>query len=243
MNTTTQMNTFYLTQRSPKSLFKDLPIDLLPIIQNHLLEYKCRDINGDIYQMIKTNDILLFKYTINKHYEDVCVEMKKIITEIICNYKIEYICYLHEKLGIVCDVYDMSLAVIVGDLAIIKYLHKNMNLIASDDCVITVANANRLDILQYIHQEMGVTRNKYILSTALHCAIDGNYFVIIEYLHKMGAVCIMSDITTAIKYCDLKIIKYLYENMGVTCNKDSVSLAVQYNRLDVLHYFINDMRI
>ena len=69
MSVSKLLNTFYLTQKSDTSPFKELPVDLLPIIQTYVCESEFTSLKHNFCLAMEYGDVLLIKY-INKYHHD-----------------------------------------------------------------------------------------------------------------------------------------------------------------------------
>ena len=104
MFTSNQLNTFYLTQKSDNSPFKDLPTDLLPIIKNHMLEGKYKELRKLRKSIINSGDLLLIKY-VWRYYPktihfNIPINFSAFNAAVCCN-NIDIVRYVHEVTGVV----------------------------------------------------------------------------------------------------------------------------------------------
>lgn len=209
----------------------------------YLLTNDCLYVNNIIHiiNIIKQKKYGLFVY-LYEHFYDKKQQLKILLnaSQFGC---VDVLCYLQSKGVDIRMEHDeaIRLALINGQLDIVKYLHTlSVPLIADQTVLYSIVKNEFLDILKYIIKNLSLGSTK-CNSIILH-ACKHRRFSIVKYMSehcKKNNISIEANtITEAVLSNNIEIVKYLH-NTGIDLFACSYALlySCQYGYFDIVKYF------
>ena len=148
---------------------------------------------------------------------------------------LECLKYAHEN-GCSWDIEIMEEACLSNNLEIIKYVHEIMKEPFDElSCIYILLKYGYLECLKYVHKNGGK-----LTTNTMQFALEKNNGECIKYLIQMK--CPMDEYANimAVKFCDLDIVRYLYENNLIKLNDSYLLKHSILNKMNVLRYILDN---
>ena len=138
------------------------------------------------------------------------------------------------EFGCPSDIEMIDTACRSNNIQILKYVHENMKLPFNIlSCTFCVFKGGKKECLKYVYENGGK-----LTTNTMQIALENNNGECIKYLIEIN--CPMDQYVNimAVKFCDLDIVKYLYENNIIKLNENYLLKHVLLNKINVLKYVL-----